>query len=100
MYISAVSAWEIGTLVKRGRLELDEAAEAWVRRVFERPDIRVAFLTPEIAIRSCFLPGDFHADPADRFIIATAIEMGLKLITRDQRMLRYGQQGYLPVMPC
>lgn len=100
MYLSPVSAWEIGMLVRRGRLDLEEPAEAWVARVFRRPDAQIALLTPEIAIRSCFLAGDFHADPADRFIIATAIEMGLKLITRDERMLRYGRQGYASVMPC
>jgi PIN domain nuclease of toxin-antitoxin system len=100
MYLSPVSAWEIGTLVRRGRLDLEEPAEAWVARVFSRGDVQVALLTPEIAIRSCFLPGDFHADTADRFIVATAVEMGLKLITRDERMLRYGRQGYASVMAC
>jgi PIN domain nuclease of toxin-antitoxin system len=100
MYISAVSAWEIGTLVKRRTLELDEPAEAWVNRVFRRPEVQVTFLTPEIAIRSCFLPGEFHADPADRMIVATAIEMGLKHITRDQHILQYGWQGYAAVMAC
>src|SRR5690242_3523034 len=100
MYLSPVSAWEIGTLVRRGRLQLGEPAESWVTRVFGRPEAQVASLTPEVAIRSCFLPGNLHADPADRFIIATAIEMGLKLITRDERILRYGRQGYASVMPC
>ncbi len=100
MYISSVSAWEIGTLVRRRSLELDAPAEVWVKRVFGRPDVQVAFLTPEIAIRSCFLPGEFHADPADRMIIATAIEMGLKLVTRDPHILKYGRQGYVPVMAC
>ena len=100
MYISAVSAWEIGTLVRRNRLQLAEPVESWLKRVFSRPDAQVAPLTPEIAIRSCFLPGTFHADPADRFIVATAIEMGLKLITRDQHILSYGRQGYVPVMTC
>ena len=100
MYLSPVSAWEIGTLVRRGRLQLGEPAESWVTRVFGRPEAQVASLTPEVAIRSCFLPGNLHADPADRFIIATAIEMGLRLITRDERILRYGRQGYASVMPC
>jgi len=32
--------------------------------------------------------------------VATATEMGLKLITRDERILNYGRRGYLPVMAC
>jgi PIN domain nuclease of toxin-antitoxin system len=74
--------------------------ESWVNRVFNHPGVQIAPLTPEIAIRACFLAGDFHADPVDRFLVATAIEMGLRLVTRDERILRYGRQGYLSVIAC
>ena len=100
LFISPISAWEIGMAAKRGRVELDLPTEAWVQRVFSRPDLQTAAVAPEIAIRACFLPGEFHADPADRLIVATATEMGLKLITRDERILNYGRRGYLPVMAC
>jgi PIN domain nuclease of toxin-antitoxin system len=100
LFVSPVSAWEVGVAAKRGRLGLRVPAETWMLQVFARSDLQTAALTPEIAIRSCFLPADFHADLADRFIVATAIEMGLKLITRDENMLRYGRRGYLPVIAC
>jgi len=100
LYLSPVSAWEIGLLVKRGRLRLDVPVEAYVAKAFGQPGVHVATLTPEIAVRSSFLPEEFHDDPADRLIVATAMIMGLKLITRDRRMLDYGAQGYLPVMAC
>lgn len=100
LFISPISAWEIGMAAKRGRVELDLPTEAWVQRVFSRPDLQTAAVAPEIAIRACFLPGEFHAGPADRLIAATATELGLKLITRDERILNYGRRGYLPVMAC
>src|SRR6266849_3306143 len=90
LYVSPVSAWEIGLLVRRGRLVLQVAAESYIDRVFRLPGVRVAALTPGIAVRSSYLPGDLHQDPADRLLVATAIVMGLKLITRDRRLLDYG----------
>ncbi len=86
--------------VRRKRLELLIPVESWVARVFSHPGVQIAPLTAEIAIRSCFLAGEFHADPVDRFLIATAIEMGLRLVTRDAHILSYGRQGYLSVMSC
>jgi PIN domain nuclease of toxin-antitoxin system len=100
LYLSSVSAWEVGMAVRRKRLELQMPVESWVARVFSHPSVQIAPLTPEIAIRSCFLAGEFHADPVDRFLVATAIEMGLQLITRDAHILSYGRQGYVSVMAC
>ena len=66
LYRSPVSAWEVGMAVRKKRLELQMPVESWVNRVFSHPGVQIAPLTPEIAIRSCFLAGDFHADPVDR----------------------------------
>jgi len=100
LYVSPVSAWEIGLLVRRGRLELQVDAESYIGRVFRLPGVRVAALTPGIAVRSSYLPGDLHEDPADRLLVATAIVMGLRLITRDKRLLDYGAGGFAAVMAC
>ena len=100
LYVSPVSAWEIGLLVRRGKLVLQVAAESYIDRVFRLPGVRVAALTPGIAVRSSYLPGDLHEDPADRLLVATAIVMGLKLITRDRRLLDYGARGFAAVMAC
>jgi PIN domain nuclease of toxin-antitoxin system len=100
LYVSPVSAWEIGLLVRCGRLELEIPAEAYVEQVFHLPGIRVAALTPEIAVRSSYLPGGLHEDPADRLLVSTSLIMGLKLITRDRRLLDYGAQGFAAVMAC
>jgi PIN domain nuclease of toxin-antitoxin system len=100
LYLSPVSAWEIGALVGRGRLKLDVSAESYVDRIFTRAGVQIAALTPEIAVRSSSLPGDFHGDPADRMLVATAMVMGLRLMTRDRRILDYGAQGHLSVISC
>jgi PIN domain nuclease of toxin-antitoxin system len=100
LYASPVSAWEIGILVTRGRLVLDVTAEVYVSRAFSRPGVQIAALTPEIAVRSAHLPGTLHGDPADRMLVATAMLMGLKLMTRDRRILDYAAQGHLSVSPC
>jgi PIN domain nuclease of toxin-antitoxin system len=100
IYLSPVSAWEIGLLVKRGRLQLDIAVETYVHKAFSLPGVRIAQLTPEIAVRSSHLPGELHDDPADRMLVSTALVMGLRLVTRDKRLLDYGAQGLLAVMPC
>jgi PIN domain nuclease of toxin-antitoxin system len=100
LFLSPVSAWEIGILVQRGRLTLGVAAEAYVDRAFTRPGIQIAALTPEIAVRASYLPGEFRSDPADRLLIATAILMGLKFVTRDREILRYARRGYLSALRC
>jgi len=53
------------------------------------PFVRFIPLDNTIALRSIELPGHFHPDPADRIIVATAMTMGLALVTRDQKMLDY-----------
>ena len=68
--------------------------------VFARPGIRIAALTPDIAVRASFLPGVLHPDPADRLLVSTALAMGLRLVTRDQRLIEYGAQGYAAVLEC
>jgi PIN domain nuclease of toxin-antitoxin system len=68
--------------------------------LFSRPGVRVAAVTPEVAARASFLPGDLHNDPADRILVATAVEQGLRLVTRDRRLLAYGSQGYIFVLAC
>ncbi len=100
LYLSPVSAWEIGVLAQRGKVTLAVSAETYVSRAFSRPGVRIAALTPEIAVRASFLAGQFHADPADRMLVATAILMGLKLVTRDREILRYASSGHLPALAC
>jgi PIN domain nuclease of toxin-antitoxin system len=100
LFLSPVSAWEIGILARRGRVSLGVSAEIYISRVFRMPGVQVAVLTPEIAVRASYLPGEFHSDPADRLLISTALLMGLKFVTRDREILRYAGRGYLSALRC
>ena len=55
-------------------------------------------LSPEIAIDSSFLPGDFHGDPADRIIVATTRIHDFTLLTRDSKIITYGDRNKLKVI--
>ncbi|MBI2315733.1 MAG: type II toxin-antitoxin system VapC family toxin [Betaproteobacteria bacterium] len=96
--ISVVSVWEIALLESRGRLELPIPVAEWIRRALDRPDFELVGLEPEIAIESCNLPGEFHADPADRILVASARLKNAIIVTRDQRILKYGKQGHVKTM--
>ena len=94
--LSAVSAWEIALLVDTRRIELDVPIEAWITRFLERPGIEAAPLGLRAACRSYRFYQLEHRDPADRLLIATAIELACPLVTYDERIFRfaadYGRQ--------
>ena len=87
--VSAISCWEIAKLVEYGRLELPGSLEEWFEDALSYPGIHLLELTPEIAIESTQLPGEFHRDPADQMIVATARVYGCPLVTSDGRLLEY-----------
>jgi PIN domain nuclease of toxin-antitoxin system len=98
IYISAITPWEIAMLVHKGRLALGQAVGAWIDSVLAMPGILMAPIEPAIAVDSVLLPGSFHADPADRLIVATARHKALPLVTADRSILEYGAQGHLIIV--
>jgi PIN domain nuclease of toxin-antitoxin system len=99
-YVSPITAWEVGMLSSRGRLQLLIRPERWFSNLFEVPGVRLAEMSPDVLIASSFLPGKPPKDPTDRIIAATARELGATLITRDRALLDYGAQGYVAVLEC
>jgi PIN domain nuclease of toxin-antitoxin system len=99
-YISPISAWEIGMLASRGRLQLLIRPERWFANLFEAPGVKMAEMSPELLIASSYLPGKPPKDPTDRIIAATARELGATLVTRDRALLEYGKQGHIAVVEC
>lgn len=93
--ISAISIWEIGMLSQKGRITLKKPTLQWVKEALKAPYIYLAPLSPEIAIESCQLPGEFHGDPADRIIAATSRVLNVPLLTKDARIHEYAKGGYL-----
>jgi PIN domain nuclease of toxin-antitoxin system len=99
-YISPISAWEVGLLASRGRIQLLITPQRWFARLFESQGVQLAEMSADVLIASSFLPGKPPRDPADRIIAATARELGATLITRDRALLGYGKQGHLSVSGC
>lgn len=93
--ISAISLWEISMLYSRKKILLNQPCLNWIQHSLQAPGIYLMELTPEIVVDSCSLPNDFHGDPADRIITSTARILGVPLMTRDQKILNYGQLGFL-----
>jgi PIN domain nuclease of toxin-antitoxin system len=87
--IASISIWEFAMMVARGRIEIKMTAEQWLDYAIHKTGLRVLDLTPKVAVESCELPGDFHRDPADRIIVATARVNGATLVTKDQKILDY-----------
>ena len=88
--LSAVSVWEIALLVDTGRLNLDVPVDAWVERFLDCPGIEGVPLDHRTAARSYQLRLLEHRDPADRLLIATAIQLSCPLLTYDERITRFG----------
>lgn len=93
--VPAISVWEVGMLVAKGRLQLAMPCAQWVRAALSATGIALAPLSPEVALESTCLPGDFHGDPADRMIAATARVADAVLVTVDAKLLAYADAGYL-----
>ena len=88
--VSAISCWEVATLVWKGRLELDRPTRDWMVQALAQEKIELIGLSPEIAARSADLGDDVHGDPADRILIATALERRAPLVTRDRAIAASG----------
>ncbi len=95
--IPAIAVWELAMQEKKGRITLSMPIHTWVKRSLEAPGTSLLDLTPEIAIESCHLPGEFHGDPADRLIVATARVHNAILLTKDQQILDYAKGKHVQV---
>jgi PIN domain nuclease of toxin-antitoxin system len=100
LYLSPITAWEIGLLLARGRLALPIDPKLWFDRLLNAPQVRLAELSPTILIDSSLLPGEPPRDPADRIMAATARAFGYRLLTRDRILLDYAARGHLDALAC
>ena len=97
--ISAISVWEIGMLEAKGKIRFTVDCMDWVNEALSAPGISLESLAPQIAIESSRLPGDFHGDPADRIIVATARKLSATLVSGDKQILEYSEAGYIKALP-
>lgn len=87
--VSIISCWEVAKLVERGRLELTMPVERWIKQALAYPGVELLQLTPRIVVESTQLPGEFHRDPADQMLVATARVYDIPLLTADSKLLDY-----------
>lgn len=93
--VSAITPWEVAMLDQKKRLTLGRDVGRWLADALGHPRISLVPLEPEISVASVRLPGNFHGDPADRIIVATARHLGVPLLTVDRPILAYATQGYV-----
>jgi PIN domain nuclease of toxin-antitoxin system len=95
IWLSPVSVWELLQLARRGKLRLKSSPEKWIADSFAAAPLRDAVLTRDVALETRVLPPSL-ADPADRFIAATARVYGLTLVTADERLMDLEGLDVLP----
>ena len=100
LFVSPITAWEIGMLVAKRKIALALDPEPWFERFCELPSVTLATMPTSVLVASTCLPGTPPRDPADRIIIATARAFGYVLATRDAKLLDYGAQGHVRVVEC
>ena len=84
VYVSCISTWEVLMLEKKHRLKLSIPAEVWIERCQATGVFSFVPLDNSISRLSVSL--GLHGDPADRFIAATAVYLGARLITKDRKL--------------
>ena len=89
LYVSPISEWEISLKWKQGGIELPLEPRALMRKMVDAYSLSLIPLSEEVMFRATELP-DIHKDPADRFIIATAILGNMVVVTTDLRFPQYG----------
>ena len=100
IFVSPITAWEIGKLAARGRLQFTTETAKLFQEFVARPGIKLCELSPEILINSSFLPDLAHKDPMDQILIATARSLNIPLVTNDRAILAYGKLGHVKTLAC
>lgn len=90
LLVSDISLWEIATLKSLGRIRVQRPLRAWLEAAVAPPLVRRVSLSPAIAAEVAELPDDFHRDPADRIIVASARTAGAAVVTMDRRIIDSG----------
>ena len=94
--VSAISCWEIAKLVEKKRLQFSISVEDWLTQALSHPSVLLLPLSSKIAVESTQLPDNFHNDPADQIIVATARIYDCPLVTYDTKILNYPHVKLLP----
>lgn len=89
LYVSPISEWEISLKWRDGGIDLPMPPRELMRKLVDAYSLSLIPLSEEVMFRATELP-NVHRDPADRFIIATALLGDLSVVTTDRRFHQYG----------
>jgi PIN domain nuclease of toxin-antitoxin system len=90
--VCTISCYEVGVLVRRGRIELDRPVAEWIGLALTDEGVETLPLTPEVALAAAALDDSFPGDPADRIIYATAHTQKAQLATKDTAIRRFDRR--------
>jgi PIN domain nuclease of toxin-antitoxin system len=93
LFLCPISLWEVSLKASRGQLQLGLPLRVWMSQALDFPGLHLVPISGEIACSCAELPSDFHGDPADRLIAATARAEGMILLTHDKKLLKLAKQG-------
>lgn len=94
LMISPLSCWEIATLARQERVALDREPAAWIGKLFREPRVALAPLTTEAAVWAGHLDRlTFPGDPIDRLIYASAHDLRVSLVTKDEKLRAYATRA-------
>lgn len=99
-FVSPATAWEVGTLTRKGRLSFHPDPISWYDRLLRDFGLLETALTSRMLLDSQLLPGNLHGDPADRMLIATSRALDCTLMTHDKAILAYAAQGHVKAIAC
>ncbi|MEA3467623.1 MAG: type II toxin-antitoxin system VapC family toxin [Thermodesulfobacteriota bacterium] len=87
--LSAISVWEVAKKVSLGKLGLSIPITDWIKKATDSTYIQILPLSIQVSVESTQLPGEFHKDPADQIIVATARLHNLTILTADRLIHNY-----------
>ena len=97
--VPAIAVWEVAMLVERGRLTLTRPLKDWIEEALAQPGFDLAELSPAISIRAAAIDRRILSDPSDRMIVATAVQLGGVLATRDREIITFCKASGVEVLP-
>lgn len=98
LFISSISIWEISMLFNKGKAVFSMSVNELIDKILSIPGLNLIDLSIPILLESTLLPNYEHRDPADRLIISSARSNGSHLMTMDNKIIDYGNKGYLKIV--
>ena len=90
--VSPVSCWELTMLLRKGRITLDRDVYDWTRDLLAQEHVELVQLTPQAALGAALLRDrGFPGDPVDQMLYATARELAVGFVTKDERIRAFAR---------